>query len=313
MPGRTAIHSPLVWIVAGTLVLHLVGVGWGLPASDGWDDDGIAPRDFLVGAYMTYRAGHYFTYPPLHLVFLTVITLPATLLGLARTASLAPGDVVAELTRVPYMTTFAIAARLVTEGMAAGIVCVVAFIGEELWGRRAGLWAAATASLNTVFVYYSHTSNLDVPYLFWTFLSYLWIVRAIVRREPARLRGAALFAVFAVATKDQAYGAFLVTLPVAIGLWLALEGPSPTRTSIARELVVSTLGAALVLSIIDGALVNPTGFAARVRFLTGPASQDHTYYARNVAGLRHLLSDVFHDFGPSASLQKKRFPMSAVG
>jgi len=297
MSSRPAIRSPLVWIVALTLVLHSIGIGWGLPASDGWDNDGIAPRDFLVGTYMAYRPGHYFTYPPLHLALLTVITLPATLLGLARSASLAPPDVIAELTRLPYMTTFAVVARVVTEAMAAGIVCVVAALGEELWGRRAGLWAAAVAGLNTVLAYYAHTSNLDVPYVLWTLLSYLWLVRAIVRHEPARMRGSALFAVFAVATKDQAYAAFALAFPVAVGLWLALEPPTRKVGSMARELAAATLGGALLLLFIDGAIVNPTGFAARMRFLAGPASQDHTTYARSVAGVVHVLYDAAGNFG----------------
>src|SRR5580700_8980565 len=79
--GR-ATRSPLAWLLLGGFALHAVGIGWGLPASDGWDDDGVAPRDFLVGAYMTYRTSHYFTYPPVHLVLLTILTLPVTLLGL---------------------------------------------------------------------------------------------------------------------------------------------------------------------------------------------------------------------------------------
>ena len=291
MSGRRLPRSPLAWIVVGTFVLHTIGIGWGLPASDGWDDDGVAPRDFLVGAYMTYRPGHYFTYPPLHLLVLTVLSLPATLVGLARSASLAPADVVAEITRVPYMTTFAVVARLVTAAMAAGIICVIALIGEELWGRRAGLWAAGVAGLNAVFTYYAQTSNLDVPYLFWTLLSYLSLTRAIVRNDLARLRYCALFAVFAIATKDQAYAAFLVVLPLTLGLWIALGASSREKTPILRELAVSMLGATLLLALIDGAVVNPTGFAARLRFLTGPASQDHALYARSMGGVAHVLLD----------------------
>jgi hypothetical protein len=293
---RRAVRSPLAWIVFGALVLHTIGIGWGLPASDGWDDDGIAPRDFLVGTYMAYRPGHYFAYPPLHLVVLTVLTFPATLLALARSASLAPPDVIAEITRVPYMTTLAVVARLVTDGMAAGIVYVVASTGKELWGRRAGLWAAAVAALNTIFIYYAHTSNLDVPYLFWTLLSYLWMVQAIVRHEPTRLRGCALFAVFAIATKDQAYASF-IALPVTVALWATLDVRPGKQIAIFREAAVSALGAALLLLLIDGAIVNPTGFAARLRFLTGPASQDHAYYARSVAGWVRIILDGALSFG----------------
>jgi hypothetical protein len=291
MPGRRLLRSPLAWVVVATFVLYTIGIGWGLPASDGWDDDGVAPRDFLVGVYMAYRPGHYFTYPPLHLLILTVLTLPATLVGLCRSASLAPADVVAELTRVPYMTTFAVVARLVTSLMAVGIVYVVASIGEELWGRRAGLWAAAVAALNTVLTYYAHTSNLDVPYLFWTLLSYLWLTRAIVRNEPARLRYCVLLAVLAVATKDQAYAAFIIAFPVTLGLWIALGVSAGERAAVLRELAVSVLGGVLVLSIVDGAIVNPTGFVARLRFLMGTASQDHTFYAPSIGGLVHVVLD----------------------
>jgi 4-amino-4-deoxy-L-arabinose transferase-like glycosyltransferase len=246
---------------------------------------------------MAYRPGHYFTYPPLHLVILTILTLPATLLALVRSASLSPPDVIAEITRVPYMTIFAVAARLVTDVMAAGIVYAVASIAEELWGRRAGLWAAAVAALNTVFVYYAHTSNLDVPYLFWTLLSYLWLVRAIVRHEPTRLRGCALFAVLAIATKDQAYASFVVALPLAVGLWVALDTRPRECVSVVREAAASALGAALLLALIDGALVNPTGFVARLRFLAGPASEDHAYYAKSLAGRARVVFDAARSFG----------------
>jgi 4-amino-4-deoxy-L-arabinose transferase-like glycosyltransferase len=290
--------SPLVWIVTLALVLHTIGITWGLPASDGWDDDGVAPRDFLVGAYMAFRPGHYFTYPPLHLVILTLLTFPATLLALIRSASLAPPDVIAEITRAPYMTVFAVVARLVTDLMAAGIVYLVASIAKELWGRRAGHWAASVAALNVVFTYYAHTSNLDVPYLFWTLGSYLCLVRAILRHEPARLRGCALLAVFAVATKDQAFAAFLLTFPMALGLWFALDAwPRERARAALRLLAACALGAVVLLALIDGALVNPSGFAARLRFLTGPASQDHAYYTQTIGGMARVVRDTVCSFG----------------
>jgi hypothetical protein len=290
--------SPLAWIVTFALVLHTVGITWGLPASDGWDDDGVAPRDFLVGAYMAFRPGHYFTYPPLHLIVLSLLTFPATVLALFRSASLSPPDVIAEITRVPYMTTFAVVARLVTDLMAAGIVFLAASIAKELWGRRAGYWAASVTALNVVFTYYAHTSNLDVPYLFWTFWSYLCLVKAVLRHEPARLRACALLAVLAVATKDQAFAALLVTLPLAIGLWFALDPwPRERRRAIARRLALYALGAVALLGLIDGAMVNPSGFAARMRFLTGPASQDHASYAQSVYGMSHVVRDTVYSFG----------------
>src|SRR4051794_17674471 len=159
---RALARSPLTWILGIVGVLHAVGIGWGLPASDGWDNDGIAPRDFLVGLVETFTPGHYFTYPPVHLVLLGVVTLPVTLTALLRAPSLDQAAVVGEIVRVPYMTILAYEARWVSLAMSVGIVYMLAKIGEELRGRRAGLWVAAACGVNAPFGYYAHTSNLDV-------------------------------------------------------------------------------------------------------------------------------------------------------
>ena len=42
------LRAPLFWILAVAAGLRLAGLFWGLPASDGWDDDGFAPRNFLT-------------------------------------------------------------------------------------------------------------------------------------------------------------------------------------------------------------------------------------------------------------------------
>jgi hypothetical protein len=291
-------RSPLAWVVVCALVLHVVGIGWGLPASDGWDDDGVAPRDFIVGTYMTFWRGHYFTYPPVHLAALTLLTLPVTLIGLVRAASWTPADVVAELVRVPYMTAYSIAARAVTEVMAVGIVLVIGRLGETLWGRRAGALAAAVAGLNVVFTYYAHTSNLDVPYLFWALLALACLARCILRGEPARTRRMALFAVLAVGTKDQAYAMFALSVPLSIAAWFAADPWAREKTRfVLRELALSGVGAIGLFVIVDGALFNPSGFARRLAFLTGTASQDHTSYAKNWAGWGRVLSDCILFFG----------------
>ena len=300
---RRAGRSPLAWGIAGAWTLYTIGIGWGLPGSDGWDDDGIAPRDFLVGAYRTFMPSHYFTYPPVHLVLLTILTLPATVIGLARAASWAPHDVVAELIRVPYMTTYAVGARLVTTLMAIGIVRNIACIGEELWGRRAGIWAAAVVALNAAFTYYAHTSNLDVPYLFWTLCAVLSLVRTILRHEAARLKQFAFFCVLAIGTKDQAYAVFLLSFPIVVVYWLGADPWARANwRSILRELAISSIGGAGLLLLVDGALVNPSGFVQRVGFLVGSASQDHANYAPTVAGRVRVLLD-------SASYFVRYYPM----
>jgi hypothetical protein len=297
-------RSPLAWILAATFVVHVVGITWGLPGADGWDDDGIAPRDFLSGVYESYIPGSFFTYPPVHLLLLTVLTLPGWVVGLFRATSLTPHDVIAELTRVPYMTAFSLVARVVAEAMSLGIVYAVARIGEELWGRRAGLWCAGVAALNAPLAYYAHTSNLDGPYLFWATFSLLYFVRVIVRHEPRLLRRAGLFAALAIGTKDQAYAVFALSIPTALGAWLATDPwPRENWRAVVRQLVIATVTAAVLLAVVDGAVTNPTGFVKRLHFLTGTASRDHAYYAANWLGRRRVLEDTvlfFTHFYPVA-------------
>ena len=275
----------------------MVGIGWGLPASDGWDNDGVAPRDFLVGLVETVTPGHYFVYPPVHLVLLAVATAPATLIALLRAHSLAGADVVAEMLKVPTMTTIAIAARLVSLAMSLGIVWAVAKITEEVRGRRAGSLAAAFVGLNAPLTYYAHTSNLDGPYLFWGALALLALVRAIARREPIRLRRLAVFAALAVGTKDQAYALFLLAVPAALVLWIALDpwARKAARVVLRETLVAVGMGAG-VLVVVDGIVFNPTGFRARVAFVVGQASLDVARYSSDWIGRRLILRDIAASF-----------------
>lgn len=281
-------------IVLVALVVRAVALGWGLPASDGWDDDGIAPRDFLTGAVETYTPGHYFTYPPVHLLLLTVLSAPGWIAALVRASSHAPADVIHEIIRVPYMTLFAVVARVVSLFMSLGIVVAVARIAEEARGRRAGVWTAAVVAVNVPLTYYAHTSNLDVPYLFWASLSILQLARAIARAEPRRLRGAFVCAALAVGTKDQAYALFLLAYPVAIAAWIGVD--RPRARAILRELAVAVALALGLLLLVDGAVTNPAGFRARIAFLLGTASQDHAYYTRDLSGRLLVVKDAILAF-----------------
>ncbi len=272
------------FVLLGVAILHVVGIGWGLPASDGWDVDGVAPRDFLPGVLKTFTPGDYFTYPPLHLLLLTVLTLPATLVALIRAPSLSQQDVVEVFLHVPLMTTFAMAARVVSLLMSLGIVLAVGRMASAIFGPRARAWAMAVAGVEVAGTYYAHTTNLDIPALFWASYALLGLVLAVQADEPKRLRRVAVLAACAIATKDQAYAVFALSFPCVLGLWALAR----SRTGALRELVRETiylgvLGLGLVL-LFDGALFNPTGFLARLRFLTGPASQDFAQYSRDWPG-----------------------------
>jgi len=86
-------RSPLAWILLAICVVHVAGIGWGLPASDGWDNDGFAPRGFLQCLANTFTSGHYDTYPPVHATQGGISPLATAVAGLIGGAALGAGYV----------------------------------------------------------------------------------------------------------------------------------------------------------------------------------------------------------------------------
>jgi hypothetical protein len=290
-------RSPLFWILFLAAGLRLAGLTWGLPASDGWDDDGFAPRNFLTALALTWKPGAFFTYPPLHAILLAIPSLPVAAWALAHAPSLSQADVIATITQPQYMTYFAVVGRLASLAMSLGIIWTVGEMAKLVAGSRAGIFAASAAALNVTLTYYGQASNLDVPYLFWGLLSLLWVMRAVTEQAPRRFWGAGLFAAAAIATKDQAYGLFLLSLPLFLVLWSAAERwPRDNAVKLAKVILPAAAVALVLLLLLDGAITNPTGFARRIAFLTGPASKDYAEYLPNLTGWLALLADAARHF-----------------
>jgi hypothetical protein len=300
---------PLRVVLLGAAVLHAVGLSWGMPGSDGWDVDGVAPRDIFPGVGLTYSPGEFFTYPPFHLALVGVLTFPVLLAAVARAGTTAIPVVIHTIIAPVFMTPIAMVARTVAFAMSLGIVVAVAKVTEEIApGKRAAMTGAAAGALaacGVSFTYYSHVSNLDVPYLFWAWLATLAWVRAIARRQPERLRAASIFAALAIATKDQAYAMFLFAAPVAILAWLAVDRPNADevvvvagakRRRIARAAITGAAVTAGLVLLIDGAFFNPRGFKARLAFLSGPASRDYATYSADAVGRTTALFDTVRAF-----------------
>ncbi|MBX3229820.1 MAG: hypothetical protein KIT84_05755 [Labilithrix sp.] len=315
--------DPLAWILLAVLVVHAVGIGWGLPATDGWDSDGVAPRDFLPGLYRTFTPGSFNTYPPVHLVVLAVLTLPITLAGYLRAPAHDLPSLVGELVQVPYMTSIAYVARSASLVMSVAIVYFLARTAEEIAtalpgstpsaSRRAGWCTAAFAGVNATLAYYAKTTNLDVPYLFWATWSLLVFVRAIVRAEPRLLRRAFVLAALAIGTKDQAYALFALSIPIALGGWAFAESSLSRRGAILREAAIGAAVALVVLLVVDNALLNPSGFAGRLAFLRGSASQDYVEYTNDWPGRWGLLADAYHRFPRQMPKPLGAFALAAAG
>lgn len=263
-----------------------IGFAWGLPGGDSWAADSISPRSCGLGAIVeTYWMGHYHTYPPLHMAILSVVSLPWMTLAVTL-AGADIGLLQDELIKPLPMTGIEVAARLITLAMAVGIVNNTIQLWGRLAGRPAGIVAGLTVATNAIFVYYAHTGNLDIPSLFWVTWCLVEIDR--VAAGEAREQRALLLAVAAVLTKDQAAGALIVVLPLYLVLvpWFG-RGTAPMRPQLVRAMLLA-IGA---YAIVSGVLVNPLGFARRLVYLFGPASQSWAGYPRSIDGMAALVGD----------------------
>jgi hypothetical protein len=293
----TGRRQPMTLVYLAVIVLRIPGLFWGLPSTDGWDDDAVAPRDFLPGLVESFTPGHFYTYPPVHLALLALATAPVWIAKLLTLGTTDARLVVAGFIAPGTMTAFAVVARMV----AIAFACVTVHALSELAAllvpaeraARTRLLVGALLVGNATLTYYGQVGNLDGPYLAWSCLALLEIARTDVLNQPKRWLRFALYAALAVGTKDQAYAVFLFAVPV----WFAVRATvsAAARQSVVRDakwLVVAGVLTLVLLLVLDGAFVNPRGFLARIHFLLGPASQDHAYYTQDAQGRLRLLMDV---------------------
>ncbi len=283
---RTWLSEPAIVVQAAFALAVAVGFLWGLPGSDSWAADSISPRSCGLGAIVeTYWPRHFHHYPPLHMALLTLVSIPW--IGLAVSQSGTGIDALgAELVKPLYMTGIEVGARLVAAAMAIAVVRSTMVLWERWAGRRAGIVAGAIVAMNAIFVFYAHTGNLDVPYLFWLALSFVELDR-VACGEPRETQ-ALLCGTAAVLTKDQSFGALVLTFPIYLAVvpWLARRAPV-ARRGLLRAVLIS----AGTYGVISGAFVNPLGFRDRIAHLFGPDSKPWAQYPGGLAGAVALTRD----------------------
>ena len=171
-----------------SVVLSAVPVSWGLPSVSTvtWAFDEVSPEDSATDA----RARHKGRYPPLHYYLLAAANAPFRLAGAS-------------------LTTLQIVSRCLSVLMGViGVFLMVTLTTRAFSSRPAGLVAGVVVALSPVYVYYSKLANLDVPYLMWFVGALIFYLRVVRRLKTADFCFYALFATFAVCTKDQAVALF---------------------------------------------------------------------------------------------------------
>ena len=273
-------RGALVLVLAAALILGAWGLRWGLPSEFGWAPDEVLPAEVDAAVAQRFAHGWHGKYPPLHFALLAAASAPARLAG--RVAGWDAARV-----HDARMTS----GRLLSLALSLGVLLVVYRCGRETGDARAGVLAGALLALSVPFPYYAKTANLDVPYLFWFALSVLFFLRALRRGRAADFGFFALAAAAAVATKDQAFALYVLTVPFLVWEIIRRRGTEgPLSVWADRRLALLLVGGAAAFAVLGGALFNPGGWIAHVRLIAGPASTAFRMFDQGLSGHIALLA-----------------------
>ncbi len=283
----------VAWIVLVFALSQIIAIGWDLPGSYSWENDGIAPRDFFAGIAINLTPGQGHRYPLFHNAVLGLLCIPILLPAALRADEWTLPSLMEQILTVPVMTGCSLVAKLLSVLMACVALLVLAKIARRTVSAQAGRWAAVWAATCLSFAYYGRVSNLDGPFLMWTVLA---IDRLLAAADTRKRRDYVLFGVLAgaaIATKDQAYAGFVLPgLIYLLLLPLRADRPFGPRGPHYRNTAIATVAGGASLGFLGGGVFNPTGFLARLRELTGGASQDWMTYARTPSGVLANVTDI---------------------
>ena len=192
----------LLLIILLSLSINVVGIWWGLPSFSGWAADEVVPMRVFKGIDKVFSNGWHYKYPPFHFYVLAILYLPFWALYKLNFL---------DIYSLPVYTILFYLGRFLSLILSAALLIVIYLCGREVFDRKSALFAVIISALSSPFIYYAKTTNLEIPYLFWAMLSFLFYLRIL---KYQKLQDYLLFsttAAIAVCTKDQAYGFYILT------------------------------------------------------------------------------------------------------
>ena len=275
-------RGPLACVVLISLALYVYHIWWGLPNGNvTWAVDAITPLTPLSIAQKSFLHGwnsgwFYFKYSIGHCLVLLLVYLPYIALLLLTGRSHGVTKTLHHLADSPHaISVLALLGRLTSALMGAATVWLLYRVTRRLFGREAAIWSAAAASASLGMVFYTHTTNLDIPSLFWTVLAWDAALALVTTSQPRQMLVFGVAAAMAIATKEQAVG-FLVgcTAILVAGQAAQWWRGAVSGADVLRRLAVGAGAGVLVLLLTYNAFYNPLGFYRRLQFLTGRLPAD---------------------------------------
>lgn len=275
-------RGPVALVVLVSLALYGYHIWWGLPNGNvTWAVDAITPLTPLSIAQKSFLSGwnsgwFYFKYSIGHCLLLMLVYLPYITLLLITGHSRGVSKTLHHLADSEHaISVLALLGRLTSVVMGAATVWLLYRVTRRLFGRQAALWSTAAAAASLGMVFYAHTTNLDIPSLFWTVLAWDAAVALVVasRQREMLVFGAA--SAMAIATKEQAVGFLVGCTAILVGGQAAQWRRGEVRgVDVMRRLAVGAGTGVFVLLLTYNAFYNPLGFYRRLQFLNGTLPPD---------------------------------------
>ena len=218
-------------IVAAAAALRIYGIDWGLPEIY----EEAVP---LTKAWKMWGWGegneldlnpHFFNYPTL-VLYTQFIGQGLLYLGM-RVAGAVGSVFDFQVLYIIDKTPFVLLARLITAAFGTATVWVTYLAGRRAAGELAGLSASLFLAVSTFHMERCRMIEVDVPLLFFTMLSFLFILRILEKPDRKNYLLAGLAVGLAVSSKYT--GAFLI-LPLAAAHLSARRTAARGRESVRR-------------------------------------------------------------------------------
>ncbi|WP_448561578.1 ArnT family glycosyltransferase [Trichothermofontia sp.] len=278
-------YSLLITLLILSFCLYLDGISWGLPSFSGWAVDEVLPSQVLRGMQAGFTDDWSEKYPPFHFYLLAILYTPVYWLHHREFSQLAED--------LPTYTLLFYLGRLLSVVMGVGIVFCLYRLAREVTSRSAALWATLMTAILLPMVYYAKVVNLDVPYLFWVMISFIFYVRILKYHLLKDYVLFAILAAIAVSTKDQAYGFYILT-PFFI-LWqysrlLQVQTGQTSRLRVwlqvlrdPRFIYTGSAGIATFI-ILNNLIFNWQGFIQHIHLITAGSASVTPRYEENLWG-----------------------------
>lgn len=269
----------LLAILGLAILLCAFHLEWGLPNGNAsWAADAIGPVTTLAvihNSFSTWNSGwYYFKYALAYPILMFLAASPYLVWLLASGGWSSPRSEYPYGFADPEAALYAIAmsGRVLNVAFAVGVVALGYGIANLTLGRqpaRIGAFLLATAY---PLIYYAHTTNIDISYVFWLLLALFAAIVASRSVSVAPWAGLGAAAAMAVSTKEQGF-AFLLPLPfLALAPQVARRGVAALWSRTTRAMAVAAIA---VAAVANNVFVNPKGFIARLAYILGrPLEED---------------------------------------